>query len=144
LAVEKTVENEGAMYPQRTAPRTTPPPAQPAHPPVPGERNGGEAPLQVIRTTVPGRNADAPPAVVATTPQGLVQAVEGLARCLERVLEAVGAESARGALESAADELRQAKTALGLPPAQGELSKKGRDAAAAQRADPAHSPHFGG
>jgi hypothetical protein len=99
--------------------------------------------VQVIRTTVPARSADAPPAEVTTTPAGIVQAVEGLARCLERVIEVLSPDGEKK-LEEAADELRKAKIALGLAPMQGEMSKTGRDAHAAQRADPSHSPHFGG
>ena len=129
------------MFPQRDS-STTSKPRRADHPPVPGESSAA-APAPVIRTTVAARGEDVPPAEVTTTPEGIVQAVEGLARCLERVIEALSPESER-ALEAAADELRKAKIALGLTPSQGEMSKAGRDAHAAQRADPAHSPHFGG
>jgi hypothetical protein len=132
------------MYPQSARPN-----ADADVPPIPHEQNGDEATTPLIRARVPARGADAPPTVVATTSEGLVQAVEGLARCLERVIEVLSSDETRVAkqkeeLEAAADDLRQAKSALGLAPAQGELSKTGRDAHAAQRADPARSPHFGG
>jgi hypothetical protein len=118
---------------------------QPKHPPVPGDPARVPPPVQVIRTTVPAKEADAPLAVVSTTPEGLVQAVEGLASCLEKVLEVLPVDEEKKAqIEVAADALRKAKAALGLAPTQGEMSKSGRDAHAAQRADPSHSPHFGG
>jgi hypothetical protein len=130
------------VFPQRQPP-TASNPRQTDHPPVPGEPNGAK-PAQVIKATVPARGADAPPTEVTTTSAGLLQAIEGLTRCLERVLEAMAPGTSQEALDAAADELRKAKVALGLSPTQGELSKKGRDAHAAQRADPSHSPHFGG
>src|SRR5688500_14393627 len=120
------------------------PPSPANHPPAPGDPGRTPVPVQVIRTTVPAPAADAPLAAVSTTPEGLVHAVEGLARCLEKVLEVLPADPTKTQLEAAAEELRKAKAALGLPPTQGELSQTGRNAHAAQRADPSHSPHFGG
>lgn len=129
------------MYPQPSNDRKQ---AAADVPPIPHEPNrvGAETPL--IRARVPARTADAPPTVVATTHEGLVQAIDSLARCLERVLEVLAAEPTKAKIEAAAEDLRKAKTALGLASAQGELPKPARDAHAAQRADPAHSPHFGG
>lgn len=130
------------VFPQRQNASETSPPQR--HPPVPGDPARVPPPVQVIRTTAPSEGTDAPLAVVSTTPEGLVHAVEGLARCLEKVLEVLPADTAKEQIEAAAEELRKAKIALGLAPAQGELSKTGRDAHAAQRADPSHSAHFGG
>ena len=140
------------MFPQiRTGERVLPTNPQPGAQP---DRPGRPAKTPSASPTTPVSLTEARPTPccdpvteqAAATPEILHTTLLHVLKSLESALSALSnpGTSSEESLRVATEELRCAKGALKLPLTQGEMPAEARAAHAAQRADPSHSPHFGG
>jgi len=120
------------------APAAPKPPATSARPgpPPPAAASGKTSSSRAKASPASDRAPEPPAPDLAGAVRGLLEAVEIL---LAGPMPRGEADTSR-----AKDALERARQALGPPQGQAQMPKAAQRAHDAQRADPAHSPHFGG
>ena len=132
---QRALDRWSGESPAPAAPKT-PAAATPPAPPPPAAASGKTSPTRAKESPTAGRAPEPPAPDLAGAVRGLLEAVEVL----------LAAPMPRGEADTARvqDALERARQALGPPQGQAQMPKAAQRAHDAQRADPAHSPHFGG